>query len=84
MIDKAKQSIVLEYGVDNIFEYWFMDDFTTVAAYLEDGGDLLHIDKKGIETSLYRDDFYCLSEKKAYTAESLYAKFNIVEIGRPN
>lgn len=84
MIDKAKQPIILEHGVDNIFEYWFMNDFTTVAAHLEDRGDLSHMRKKEIETSLYRDDFYCLSEKKVYTAESLHAKFNIVEIGRPN
>ncbi|MEY4504212.1 MAG: hypothetical protein RL154_505 [Pseudomonadota bacterium] len=76
-----KEQIVLQYGIDNIFEYGFMNDFTTVTTYLEDGGDLSHIDNKQVEKAIYNDDFYCVSEDKIYSKNEIYKKFNIVEIG---
>ena len=56
--------------IDNIFEFSFMDDFTTVELAKEEYG----ID---ISELKYGDDFYCFSEKKTYTTEELYKKFNI-------
>ena len=56
--------------IDNIFEFSFMDDFTTIVLAKEAYG----IDISEIK---YEDDFYCFSEKKSYTAEELYKKFNI-------
>ncbi len=56
--------------IDNIFEFSFMDDFTTIALAKEAYG----ID---ISELKYEDDFYCFSEKKSYTTEELYKKFNI-------
>ena len=76
------ESIIIKHGVDNIFEYGFMDDFTTVMAYLEDGGDLSQIDEKQLMDNLYFDDFYCFSENKIYRKMELYKKFNMVEIGQ--
>ncbi len=56
--------------IDNIFEFSFMDDFTTV---------MLSKEVYGIDISelKYEDDFYSFSEKKSYTTEELYKKFNI-------
>jgi hypothetical protein len=58
--------------IDNIFEFGFMDDFTTV---------LLAKEEHGIDISNLKyqneDDFYCFSEQKAYSNEDLYRKFNI-------
>ena len=56
--------------IDNIFEFSFMDDFTTTELAKEEYG----ID---ISELKYEDDFYCFSEKKSYTTEELYKKFNI-------
>ena len=56
--------------IDNIFEFSFMDDFTTIELAEEEYG----ID---ISELNYKDDFYCFSEKKSYTTEELYKKFNI-------
>ena len=55
---------------DNIFDFYFMDDFTTVELAKEEYG----IDISKVENE---DDFYCFSEKKSYTTEELYKKFNI-------
>lgn len=74
------EKIVLESGIDNIFEYSFMQDFTTVAVYLEEGGDLSHLCDSAIKKCLYRDDFYSLVKMRPYTKDELYAKFNIFEI----
>ena len=58
--------------IDNIFDFSFMDDFTTVELAKEEYGidisELKHEDE---------DDFYCFSEKKSYTTEELFKKFNI-------
>jgi len=56
--------------IDNIFEFSFMDDFTTV---------MLAKEVYGIDISelKYEDDFYSFSEKKSYTTEELYKKFDI-------
>lgn len=57
---------------DNIFEFGFMDDFTTVILAKEE----YEIDITNVEYQ-NEDDFYCFSENKAYTSEELYQKFNI-------
>ena len=56
--------------IDNIFDFYFMEDFITVA---------LAEEEYGIDVSKYKseDDFYCFSEKKSYTSEELFKKFNI-------
>ncbi len=56
--------------IDNIFDLSFMDDFTTIDLAKEEYG----ID---ISELKYGDDFYCFSEKKCYTSEELFRKFNI-------
>ena len=57
---------------DNIFEFGFMDDFTTVVLAKEEYGVDISQLKYNDE-----DDFYCFSEKKSYTNKELYKKFNI-------
>lgn len=61
--------------IDNIFEFSFMDDFTTIVLAKEAYG----ID---ISELKYEDDFYCFSEKKSYTTKELYKKFNIEVLER--
>ena len=64
--------LVFRPKVDNIFEFSFMDDFTTIILAEEEYGiDISELEYKD------GDDFYCFSEKKSYTAEELYKKFNI-------
>ena len=57
---------------DNIFEFSFMDDFTTVILAEEEYG--IDISELKYENG---DDFYCFSEKKSFTTEELFKKFNI-------
>lgn len=62
------------YGIDNIFDFHFMDDFTTVAVAMEENidiSDLKHTDQ---------DDFYSYSEHRAYNEAELFEKFNIKKI----
>ena len=58
--------------IDNIFDFSFMDDFTTI---------ILAEEQYGIDISKLKykdgDDFYCFSERKSYTTEELYKNFNI-------
>ena len=58
--------------IDNIFEFGFMDNFTTVLLAKEE----YNID---ISTLIFQDEdsFYCFSEHKAYSNDELYIKFNI-------
>ncbi len=58
--------------IDNIFDFSFMDDFTTIVLAEEEYG--IDISELKYEDE---DDFYCFSEKKSYTTEELYKKFNI-------
>ncbi|MGI8637906.1 MAG: hypothetical protein ACR2KZ_21110 [Segetibacter sp.] len=55
---------------DNIFDFYFMDDFTTIELAEEE----YRIDTSELK---FKDGFYCFSEKKPYTTENLYKKFNI-------
>jgi hypothetical protein len=59
-------------NVENIFDFAFMDDFTTVVLAEEEYG--INISELQYKDG---DDFYCFSEKKSYTAENLFKKFNI-------
>ena len=56
--------------IDNIFDFSFMDDFTTIGLAKEEYG----IDVSELK---FEDDFHCFSEKKSFTTEELYKKFNI-------
>ena len=62
--------LVYRPEIDNIFDFSFMDDFTTIELAKEEYA----ID---ISELKFEDDFYCFSEKKSYTTEKLYKKFNI-------
>jgi len=67
--------IIYENEIENIFSFSFMEDFTTV---------LLAKEEYKINTSnlIYQDedDFYSFSEKKAYTKNELFKKFNIQKV----
>jgi hypothetical protein len=61
-----------ENDIENIFAYSFMDDFTTVVLAEEEYNiNIQNLKYKG------EDDFYCFSEKKSYTKDELFTKFNI-------
>lgn len=64
--------LVFRPTIDNIFEFSFMDDFTTLVLAKEEYG----INISGLQYE-DGDDFYCFSEKKSYTFEKLFKKFNI-------
>ena len=62
-------------GIDNIFDFSFMDDFTTVILAEEE----YNID---ISTLNYQneDDFYSFIENKIYSEKELFEKFNIKKV----
>ncbi len=62
--------LVFRPKIDNIFDFSFMDDFTTIALAKEEYG----IDVSELKSE---DDFYCFSEKKSYTKEEIYKRNNI-------
>jgi hypothetical protein len=64
--------LVFRPEIDNIFNFSFMDDFTTVVLAKEEYG--INVSELKYENE---DNLYCFSEKKSYTAEELYKKFNI-------
>jgi hypothetical protein len=66
--------IIYNYGMDNIFDFSFMDDFTTIASLIDDGVDVSKIDYKD------EDNFYNLIEKRVYTNKQLFTKFNIKKV----
>jgi hypothetical protein len=71
MINKMER-LIFRPKIDNIFEFGFMDDFTTVELAKEEYGiDISELKYKD------GDDFYCFSEKKSYTTKKLFRKFNI-------
>lgn len=67
-------NLVYKYGHDNIFDFSFMADFTTIASFKEDGNDISNISYDD------EDDFYCYSENKSYTEKELLKKFNIQKV----
>lgn len=61
--------IIFNPNFDNIFDFGFMNDFTT-----------LELAKKeyGIDISEIKyNDFYCFSEKQSYSIEELFERFSI-------
>jgi len=66
------ERVTFNSKIDNIFEFGFMDDFTTVILAKEE----YEIDIANVEYQS-EDDFYCFSEQKAYSYKELYRKFNI-------
>jgi hypothetical protein len=69
-----ENNLVYKYGKDNIFDFSFMEDFTTVLAFEEDGNKIANLVYQD------KDDFYCYSEKKTYTEDELLEKFNIEKV----
>lgn len=70
-----ENSINYKIGIDNIFDFSFMDDFTTVILAKEE----YNID---ISTLNYQneDDFYSFIENKVYSEKDLFKKFNIRKV----
>ena len=68
-------SLNYKIGIDNIFDFSFMDDFTTVILAKEE----YNID---ISTLNYQneDDFYSFIENKVYSEKELFEKFNIKKV----
>lgn len=67
--------ISYRFGIDNIFEYPFMKDFTTVILAKEEYNiDISHLKYED------EDDFYSFSENKVYTEKELFEKFNIKKL----
>ena len=71
---EMKEEIIYRYGKDNIFDFSFMQDFTTISCLKESGQDISKIEYQD------EDDFYSHSEKKSYTEEELFKKFNIKKV----
>ena len=68
-------SLNYKIGIDNIFDFSFMDDFTTVILAKEE----YNID---ISTLNYQneDDFYSFIENKVYSEKDLFKKCNIRKV----
>ncbi len=66
-------NLIYKHGIDNIFDFSFMEDFTTVVLAKEE----YNID---ISTLNYENDFYSFSENKVYSEKELFAKFNIKKV----
>ena len=69
-----KEEIIYRHGRDNIFDFSFMEDFTTILNLQENGEDVSNIEYQD------EDDFYSRSEKKSYTEEELFKKFNVKKV----
>ena len=70
-----KNDLIYKYGIDNIFDFSFMEDFTTVILAKEEYEiDISKLDFRN------EDDFYSFSENKAYTEDELFEKFNIKRV----
>lgn len=70
-----KNDLIYKYGIDNIFDFSFMEDFTTVILAKEEYEiDISKLDFKN------EDDFYSFSENRAYTENELFEKFNIKRV----
>lgn len=59
----------------NIFDFHFMDDFTTIILAKEE----YNIDISKLNY-ISEDDFFCFSEYKIYTETELFKKFNILDL----
>jgi hypothetical protein len=70
-----KNDLIYKYGIDNIFDFSFMEDFTTVILAKEEYEiDISKLDFKN------ENDFYSFSESRAYTENELFKKFNIKRV----
>jgi len=67
--------ILYRFGIDNIFDFSFMEDFTTIILAKEE----YNID---ISYLNYKDEegFYSFSENRVYTEKELFEKFNVKKI----
>lgn len=71
------EKLLYKYGQDNIFDFSFMNDFTTVILAREE----YNIDISNLKYQ-DEDDFYCFSEKIAYSENELFKKFNIQRVAQ--
>jgi len=69
-----QNKLIYKNGYDNIFDFSFMDDFTTILIFEENGNDISNLNYND------KDDFYCYSEKKVYTENQLFSKFDIAKV----
>jgi hypothetical protein len=70
-----KNDLIYKYGIDNIFDFSFMEDFTTVILAKEEYEiDISKLDFKN------EDDFYSFSENRVYPENELFEKFNIKRV----
>jgi len=69
-----QNKLIYKNGYDNIFDFSFMDDFTTILIFEENGNDISNLNYND------KDDFYCYSEKKVYTENQLFSKFDIEKV----
>jgi len=67
-------NLTYRHGIDNIFDFHFMEDFTTILALKDDGIDTSNLKYED------EDDFYCFSEKKVFTESEIFKKFNIQRV----
>jgi hypothetical protein len=70
-----KNDLIYKYGIDNIFDFSFMEDFTTIILAKEEYE--IDISKLGFKNE---DDFYSFSENRVYTENELFEKFNIKRV----
>ena len=71
---KNKQ-LIYRYGKDNIFDFSFMEDFTTILLAKEE----YNINISNLSYA-NEDDFYSFSENKSYSKNELFNKFNIIKV----
>ena len=69
------EEVEYRVGIDNIFDFNFMDDFSTIAIAREE----YNIDISNLEYQS-EDDFYCFTEHKVYNEKELFEKFNVKKI----
>jgi hypothetical protein len=78
------EQLTYTHGIDNIFDYPFMSDFTTAALAKE----VYNIDIFDIVENYvgeYNDElFYCFSEHSFYNREQLFQLFNVLDISSTN
>jgi len=72
-----ENNLKYDYLRDNIFDYYFMSDYTTILLAKEGYGvNIENLDYKD------EDDFFCFSENRVYSEDELFRKYNITRAGK--
>jgi len=72
-----ENNLKYDYIKDNIFDYYFMNDYTTILLAKEEYGvNIENLDYKD------EDEFFCFSENRVYSEEELFRKYNIIRAGK--